>query len=171
MRNLAPFAISLLAWACGGNVVVDQPGSGGSGGTTSTTTGTTSGTTTTINPSPCASHGDCPGGVCIFSTGTCAPACGGFCESCSKGTTCDTCATSSCPKCNDCVAACKPITPGQCDDDDPCPKGQVCLWGSNVCAPGCDTDMDCGGFEFCAFCVTGSCCGCEDCVSACVGGE
>lgn len=167
MKSLHGLGFVLLLAACGGRVVVDV---GGAGGGTTTTTGT--GTTSTGTGGSCTKHDDCPAGLCIFATGTCAPACeGAFCESCTPGTVCDMCATSSCPACADCRAACVPRQPWQCDEDDPCPADQVCLFQDRICAPACSTDAECGGFAFCASCVTGSCCGCDDCVSACLGGE
>lgn len=165
--------LSVVLFGCGGGVVFEPDGAGGGGSsTTSTVTGTTSTTTNTGTGGACSSHDHCPGGVCIFATGLCAAACEeAACSSCGAGLVCDGCATSGCPKCNDCVAACVPIDPGWCDDDDPCPSGQVCLFSSHHCTPQCQTDTDCGStFLFCSPCATG-CCGCDDCVSACVGGE
>lgn len=169
MPARAVMALVLVLAACGGKVVVDVNGAGGAP-TTGSSGGT--GTTGTGTATTCTSHADCPGGVCVFSTGTCAPACEDqLCPNCSAGTVCDGCATSSCPSCADCLGACVPAQPGRCDGDDPCPAGQVCLFQSRTCAPACTVDADCGSFSFCAGCVTGSCCGCKDCLSACVGGE
>ncbi len=187
-----PFLISLslavALGACGGKVVA-EPEEGGGGGTSSgTTTVSSSGSTTTTSTTnvsssvvtstatgsgSCDDHADCPGQLCIFATGTCAPACGDFCDSCGPGAYCDGCATSSCFACADCLAACAPIAePGRCDGDDSCPPGQICNFGSSFCHFACDANGQCAsGFEFCEGCLTGSCCGCDDCVSGCVGGE
>lgn len=184
---LSSCALSLAA-GCGGKVVFDgsQGGAGagngnGNGSTTASGTLATSATTgvgvtvsTATGAGPCDDHADCgPGELCLFAQGTCARECTGeFCESCDAGTLCDGCATSSCPQCADCRAACVPALPGQCDDDDPCPPGTVCLHGQNSCAPVCGPNGSCAepGF-FCAECVTGSCCGCDNCVSACIPGD
>lgn len=168
-RLLLPIAaLAMLLAGCGGNVLVD-------GATTSsgTTTSGTSGTTTSSIAVPCASHDDCPSGwLCLFSTATCAPACEpDGCGACAAGSVCSSCATSSGPGDFDCLAACLPTQPGQCDDSDACPQGQICLWWVRRCATACDDNSDCGGFEYCESCATGSCCGCEDCVGACMGGE
>jgi hypothetical protein len=169
----------LLAASCGGNAVIDEAGGGS---TTSSTTGgggagaspgtTTSGMTTS-GPTGCDDHADCPTGVCIFSTGTCAQSCEfeNACDSCGPGQVCDSCATSSCPDCRDCKSACVATPEGRCDDDDPCGDGGVCVFHERLCYPACGPDGDCGDFAFCEECVSGSCCGCLDCVSACVGGR
>lgn len=178
--------------ACGGTAVVDEDGGGGSGnagtgatGTGATGTGATGNTGTGATgtggsgasggfggapPVSCTAHDDCAnlGMVCIFSTGTCAPACdGGFCSDCGPGSLCDGCATSSCPACADCMAACVPIQPDRCDVTDPCPVGEQCDWGSSYCQPPCAPDGSCPVGHSCVFCATGSCCGCEDCVDLC----
>lgn len=170
MKTSFSFALCLILMAaCGGKVFVDPPGASGGGGGASSSSSSSSGVGL-----PCSSHADCPGAVCVFSTGKCAQKCDGdFCEACAPGTWCDSCATSSCPSCEDCRPACVPIQAGQCDDNDPCPAGQVCLFGfgAGFCAQSCASDGDCGGFEFCDQCATGSCCGCDNCVGACLGGE
>lgn len=184
MRPLAfavvglPFVLSLAA--CGGTAVVEQ-GSGGAGGGASSSASTTSGNTTSASTSaastgtgtgPCTSHEQCPGGVCIFSAGVCAEACSSdLCGGCGPGFACDRCATASCPDCLDCLGACVPTPPGACDDDDPCPPGNVCVYSSNHCAPSCGPDLSCPDFYYCDSCATSSCCGCENCVPACLGGE
>jgi hypothetical protein len=174
---LAPLLLALFATACGGTAVVEAGAGGAGSGATSTSTTDASATgvtatSTSTGGGACASHTDCPGELCIFATGQCAPACSdGICPSCGPGLVCETCATSSCPGCDDCLGACAPATPDRCDDDDPCAPGSVCLWYYRVCAPGCETDMDCGGFAYCDGCATSSCCGCADCASACIGGE
>lgn len=169
---LGPFFLALLATACGGTAVVEA-GSGGAGATSTTSaTGAAVTTSASSGGGSCGSHADCPEGLCIFATGVCAPACSeGLCPSCGPGSVCDTCATSSCPDCDDCLGACAPAGPERCDEDDPCAPGNVCLWYYRTCAPACESDMDCGGFAYCDGCATGSCCGCADCVAACVGGE
>ena len=177
------FLLSVLSslCACGGIVVFEEPGAGGGAATSSSSTTNASSTSissTSVGQSsstgvgPCDSHEDCAPGVCLFASGVCAPACAGdFCESCGPGLFCEPCATGSCPGCADCVGACLPIQPGRCDDDDPCPDGAACLFSQGTCAPRCGPMGECSDFEFCEFCATGSCCGCEDCVSVCLGGE
>lgn len=149
---------ALLFFDCGGTSVLSDDGSGGS--TTTTASGTTG----------CKSHDDCgDDSVCIFSTGECAASCPGFCSGCSAGKTCNECATSSCPNCRDCTPACVPISDGQCDENDDCAGGDVCIFEQQRCAPPCDLNGGCADPGLvCQSCVTGSCCGCEDCVSACV---
>ena len=185
VRLLAAASVTLAAVACGGDVVVDPSGQGGTsssssssgkggagGGTTTTSVSSSSqNSSVTTGPSGCFSHEECPGGVCIFALGQCAAACDGFCESCGPGSVCDGCATSSCPACADCKPACVPFAPPRCDEDDPCPPGETCLWGQNTCAPLCPIDIPCAPGLFCAECATGSCCGCDDCVSVCLPGE
>src|SRR5262249_54461184 len=79
-----PLGFVLVLAACGGRVVVD--GAGGAGGAGGAPGTTTTGTT----PAPCATHDDCPGGLCIFSTGTCAEPCQpDACPSCSPGKVCE----------------------------------------------------------------------------------
>jgi len=162
---------------CGGKAVIDPDGSGGSAGatttiTSSTTSITTTTPTTTTTVPYCTSHADCQGYVCVFATGQCVPGCApGACDSCQAGVFCEPCATSSCPECNDCVAACVPATAGRCDEDDPCPGQQICAWAWGTCLEPCGPGGDCGGWSYCDGCVTGSCCGCDDCVAACMGGE
>lgn len=157
-------AAAAITAGCGGNVLVDGATSSGT---------TSSGTTTSSIAVPCAAHGDCPTSwLCLFSTATCAPACEpGTCGACAAGSVCSSCATSSSPGAFDCLAACVATEPGQCDDNDPCPEGQLCLWWSQICATACADSSDCGDFEYCEQCATGSCCGCDNCVGACMGGE
>ncbi len=173
LRFAAPlFALSFAA--CGGTAVVEQ-GTGGAGGasaSTATSVVSSSVTSTSTGPGPCTSHEQCPGGVCIFSAGVCAPSCGaGYCESCGPGYACEQCATSSCPGCLDCLGACLPTPEGRCDDDDPCPPGQECLYSYGYCTPSCGPDLSCPDFYYCDTCATSACCGCENCAPACVGGE
>lgn len=58
----------------------------------------------------CDDHDDCgsnPGdSVCVFFTGTCAQRCGAGSPPCPPSLTCEPCATSSCPGCDDCIGAC-----------------------------------------------------------------
>ncbi len=159
-----------LASGCGGNVVFEEQGAGGSGAVTSTDA---TSVTSTSTGGLCASNADCgPGSVCLLGTGVCADACEPFaCDSCGQGSFCEPCATSSCPTCDDCVAACMPKGDGRCDDDDPCTDGFVCMFQDGYCAPPCGPMGDCGGFAFCDECATGSCCGCRNCVAACIGGR
>lgn len=159
MRTLAPITLAALAMGCGGNVVVGDGGNGGSGGS--------GGSTTTATIVVCEDHADCPGGLCVFSTGVCTTACTGDFGTCPTGQVCDPCATSSCAGCKDCASACVSAN-GLCDDHDDCASGNVCLYGSQKCAPEC---TDFGGCDdpdlVCNDCATGSCPGCEDCVGAC----
>jgi len=181
MRLLALLTTTLLV-ACSGSVVVDpDQGAGGtSGSTTSNASATSASDASSVavgtGPGPCAGHDDCPDGVCVFSTGQCAPACQGqACDDCGPGLACEPCATSSCPGCRDCKAACLALQPGQCDDSDPCPDGQACDFtpggDESYCKPIC-VDGACGPTSSCEGCGTSSCCGCKDCVSICtVGGD
>lgn len=161
----------ILAVGCGGNVITGGGGSGGSGGSTGTTTSTT-GTTTTPTPTgpACQSHDDCPGGVCVFATGTCSIECG-FTPPCPNGQICDECATSSCPACDDCKSACVPAPPGQCDAHDDCAPGEVCLFFDPVphCVPGCNAMGECDDPSLaCATCGTAACLVCQACMGACL---
>lgn len=175
-------ALSLVLVACGDTVVEDgtggQGGSGASGGSGATGSGVgasgsgASGSSATggTGPTACDDHADCgPEGVCLFASGTCAAACDGFCASCGAGSICNECASSSCPACADCLAACVPTPAGACDDDDPCPAGELCIWQTQQCAPSCTANAGCADPSLaCVDCATGSCCGCENCVSACM---
>ena len=142
-----------------------------SGGATSSSggaTGSSSGNASSSSGSgPCETHDDCTGNLCIG--GVCVPRCAaGQCDACTAGTVCEECATSSCPDCDDCVAACVPTPEGRCDDDDPCPGAdQVCLFPYGWCAPSCESGECADPNMVCSECATGSCCGCENCVSAC----
>jgi hypothetical protein len=184
-------ACALVLMACGGGVVVDDgepgqssgqggqgatgaSGSGASGATGASGTGASgpaSVSSTGTGGDFCDDHGDCGAGrVCLFGAGVCAAACGGdYCETCETGTICSSCATSSCPDCLDCLGACVPTPPGACDENDPCPPESVCVFAAQQCAPKCiATGTGCAepGL-YCTDCVTGSCCGCDDCVPAC----
>lgn len=161
----ALLASGVVAAACGGTSVVDGQNETN---TTTTSTTTTSTSTTTTTTSGCDDHGDCQGGVCIFSTGLCGTACDGFCGNCGSGAICDECATSSCPQCLDCMAACVPIGDDQCDDANPCGFGQQCLFGTHECVDTCSSSGCADPNQICQMCGTGSCCGCDDCVDICV---
>jgi hypothetical protein len=169
----SPLLSALCLAACGGVTVVDD-GAGGQGGQSPTTSSkaaastTTKAASTTTGAGPCDEHADCPGGACIFVTGLCAAPCEGACDRCQPGTICDGCATSSCPECADCVAACVPTPAGRCDEDDLCPLDEVCIFVAQQCAPACDSAACADPNMVCDFCATGSCCACQDCVAACV---
>lgn len=148
----ASAAVAAIALGCGGNVLVGPGGSGGGG----TTTGT------------CDDHDDCPGGLCLYSLGLCSELCPESGEPCPEGRVCRPCATSSCPGCKDCVAACAPVEDGGCDDHDDCPAGSVCLYSQQKCAQECGASVCSSPGAACDECATGSCPGCDDCVAACV---
>jgi hypothetical protein len=167
------FLALVVAAACGGIAIIDPDA--GSGGATSTSVVTTSVGTTVSTSSGwqlCTEHADCGSDLCVFSLGICAEACASdACDPCSVGTVCEPCATSSCPTCKDCASACM-LADGRCDENDPCPGGKACVFEWLFCAETCSSDTDCDdGFSFCDECATGSCCGCEDCVAVCMGGE
>jgi len=160
--------------ACGGIVVFDEDGGAGGGPSTGVTAsssssatgaGTTSDPSTASGPAGCTRHEDCGADLCVFATGTCAPACDGeACDGCGPGSFCDECATSSCPDCRDCLAACVPAD-DRCDDDDPCPDGSICHFREGRCSAGCTADGSCEDLsEVCAPCESSSFCGCKDCV-------
>ena len=158
----------LLVAACGDTVNDDSAGGAGGEGGGGASSGSGSSTATGAGGA-CDEHEDCgPGNVCLFGQGTCAPSCDATdsCESCGEGTACNMCATGSCPGCRDCVAACLPLQAGACDENDACPPDQVCVWEQHLCAPLCDASGGCADpNQICADCVTGSCCGCDNCVS------
>jgi hypothetical protein len=59
-------------------------------------------------PHSCDDHDDCAASdVCVYALGGCYPSCGEP-AGCGDGFVCDDCATSSCPGCRDCRAACVP---------------------------------------------------------------
>ncbi len=163
--------------ACGAQVVLEEGTGGATAGPSGTQTVGTSGSVATNASSStgvtfCDSHDDCDPNVCIFATGQCAPPCtDGSCDACGPGSVCNGCATSSCPGCLDCVAACVPNTEGRCDEDDTCPPDLVCHYQIGFCVQPCISDDQCGGFAFCDLCATASCCSCKNCAGACVGGE
>lgn len=120
-------------------------------------------------PHTCDSHDDCADSeTCVFSTGTCSATCGED-VGCIDGFTCDDCATSSCPGCEDCQPACVPKTdPGGCTEHEDCGDGLVCVFSGGYCSGPCDEDSDCGAKGYCDRCLTSSCPGCDDCRGACV---
>jgi hypothetical protein len=151
----------LATVACGGEAVIAPPsGSGGNSSTTSTTVGSTT------TGGGCQ-MGDCPpNSVCV--DGTCRATCDLF-NPCPVGEVCDECATSSCPGCLDCVAACLPGEPGTCDDHDDCNAGELCVYSQQICAPTCDANGACADPNtVCVDCATSSCPGCEDCAAVCL---
>ncbi len=172
MKSLC-FVLGFALCGCGGLVVFQADESEGGGGSSSSVPPPpiAGGVSTGPQPTTCSAHIDCPlDQLCIFQTGECAPACAGeTCDSCGQGNTCNSCATSSCPKCNDCLAACQPASANLCDDDDPCDAGFVCDFFNRVCVPSCDNAVCADPNMVCEPCISGSCCGCDDCVSGCVG--
>ncbi len=173
MRGAVGLFTCAIGLGCGAVAVLEDDGAGGQAGATTSgapsATATTGASGATTGASACDEHADCPGGVCVFSTGLCAAPCSAEpCQSCGPGALCDTCATSSCPECADCRAACVPTPPGRCDDDDPCGDELVCLYETGFCAPSCASSVCADPNTFCAGCVTGSCCSCKDCVGACL---
>lgn len=154
--------------ACGGSAVLEEAaGAGGAGG----------------GPGPgviaCDDHDDCPAGWCVFASGQC----GAPCEPvgndspamfCGAGVVCDGCATSSCPGCKDCIAACVPAGDA-CDDHSDCGPDGLCTFYQPYdpfgqrCEPACDGPGAACPDEcaFCAPCGTASCAGCGDCVASC----
>jgi hypothetical protein len=147
---------------CGGKVYLDPAGAGAAGGG-----GSSSG-----SGSGCSDSSECPpNAVCVFDTGTCAPVCEpfGLEAQCGEGLVCNDCATSSCPSCEDCKAACVKAAEGQCDDHDDCPSDSVCLYSSGTCAIACNpATAICPKETKCDSCATSSCPGCDDCLGACV---
>ncbi len=154
--------------ACGGTAVVD-PGGGGNGG--NPTTGSSGGSTSSSTSSGmvgCSEDAPCPpNSVCIWATGVCAETCGAMCDGCPTGEVCNDCATGSCPGCADCVAACTPAQPGQCDDHQDCAMDEVCVFGTGQCEPAC-TSAGCANPNLvCVGCATSSGPCLTDCVGAC----
>lgn len=173
MRPLALWFLgtpAVLLVACGGGVVFDggSSGGGGSGGTGSTTG--TSSTSSTTTGGGCSDQQSCPpNSICLLGSGQCVEACSsdGF-TPCPQGLVCDPCASSSCPTCDDCLAACMPAKDGACDDHDDCAMGSVCIYGAGVCAPSCNDIGGCADPNLvCDPCATSSCPGCENCLGAC----
>ncbi|MBL8743522.1 MAG: hypothetical protein JNK04_20570, partial [Myxococcales bacterium] len=126
---------------CGGLVVFQSDssddGGGGGGPTPPPIAGSVS---TGPQPTTCSAHVDCAADeLCIFQTGVCAPACEAeSCDVCGGGEVCNSCATSACPKCNDCRGACVAAAQNQCDDNDPCDPGFVCDHFNRTCVPSCE---------------------------------
>ncbi len=58
----------------------------------------------------CDSHDDCEqlGGICVFDWMQCTAGCINDYDCIGGNQVCDPCATSSCPSCKDCMAACMP---------------------------------------------------------------
>lgn len=177
---LLPIGAAVLALlataACGGIVVFEEDdGGGGSSGVSTTASGPSASSTAAVTSTGatsgggCTRHEDCGDALCVFATGTCAPACdAGACDACGPGSFCEECATSSCPECRDCLGACVPAD-GRCDDDDPCPDGSICRFGEGRCSAGCTADGGCEDpSDVCAPCEASSCCGCKDCVGGCI---
>ena len=146
-RSIPLASFALVALACGGRVVVDGAGAGAAPGA-----------------AECADHGDCPGRRCVFSSGRCADPCPqpsgpSGTGICGAGVVCDACATSSCPGCRDCEAACVPAE-GACDDHADCAAEELCNFYApydplgQTCLPACDFDApSCpDGCSYCAPC-------------------
>ena len=70
-------------------------------------------------------------------------------DTCALGEVCDECGSSSCPECDDCVAACVP------------PRAGLTPIVSDACGT-------CAAGTHCYDCATSSCAECEDCVAGCV---
>ncbi len=137
-------------------------GGSGAGGSPSSTSSTT--------PGGCTVHTDCADGeLCIFATGECRASCGfESCDSCGPGFVCNDCASSACPDCLDCRAACLPVEADQCDEDDACGAQEACDFQTKRCEPTCDNGACADPNMVCEDCATGSCCGCRDCVALCL---
>jgi hypothetical protein len=175
-RLAIPAALSLATCAlaaCGGKVILPPDGGGDSTATTTTTT-SSSGTVTLTGPS-CVASSDCAGvEVCIFSSGTCALACTisqpWSTEPCPTGLVCGACVTGSCQGCLDCISACVPAAPGHCDDHDDCAAGEVCVYESGTCAPGCGEPGQpaCAAGLTCAQWATAACPICQQAIGACL---
>jgi len=169
--------VTLHVAACGGKVVFEEPGNGGSGDggdPTSNTNSAITSTTPTTNsgPSGCTDHANCSfDQVCLFGTGECVPACG-FDLPCPDGFACNDCGTSSCPSCLDCLGACFPAAPVQCDEHLDCGMSigdDVCVFFSGTCAQRCGAGSPpCPPGLGCDDCATSSCPACDDCIGACV---
>jgi len=157
--------------ACGGTVVFEEDGGQGDGdgdgdGATSGPS-TSAGTPTT----KCRNGSECAEGeVCVWSTGDCRKSCNASaCDSCGPGFVCESCATSGCRDCEDCVSACLPADDDRCDDDDPCPEGSWCQFSTGQCLEDCDAlAIDLCASGICSACASSSCCGCRDCIDLCV---
>jgi hypothetical protein len=129
---------------CGGDAVSSGSGGGSSGGNGAGGNGTAGNT-----PPPAAQ--------CNFG------------DPCPQGEVCNECATSSCDMCNDCIGLCFAAQPNKCDDHDDCNAPDVCIYGTQTCAPPCNMMGGCDDPTLtCDSCATGSCPGCEDCTGACL---
>ncbi|MBM4358922.1 MAG: hypothetical protein FJ096_12530 [Deltaproteobacteria bacterium] len=187
VRSVALTLLGCLL-ACGGKAVIDgPPGSGGAGGsttvgtTTVSSTAATTGTATSATSSTasgafpdCRIDGCATGWVCHQPTGTCLVGCvpGGE-TPCPDAFTCEPCASSSCPTCDDCVAACVPANGSRiCAKHTDCPMTDWCVFSSGACSKKCGTGAPTDVCELgvCQQCYTSSCPTCEDCLSVCVGG-
>lgn len=173
-HDISLAAVTLALVACGGTTVVDpggggNGGSGGNGGNPSTSSAGGSSMSTSSGTLGCSEDTPCPpNSVCIWATGECALVCGGMCDACPTGDVCNDCATGSCPGCEDCVAACTPAQPGQCDDHTDCATDEVCLFGSGQCEPACTSNACADPNLVCADCATSSGPCLADCVGACL---
>lgn len=178
MKPLVLVALGLAALSsCGGKAVIDgPPGSGGASATSGTTSQATNGTGTTSTSTgsapDCRVQGCAMGQVCHQPTGACLRSCDPADGSgCQEGLeTCNACATSSCRGCEDCRAACVPANGATiCADQKDCPETDVCVYATNTCAKRCGTGdpADVCPSGVCQQCITSSCFGCDDCVSAC----
>jgi hypothetical protein len=186
--RVSVLSLALLV-ACGGKAVIDgPPGSGGSGstadGSSAVTTGTSSasassgsasgsGSTSSGAATDCRVDGCAMGFVCHQPTGACLVGCvpGGE-AACPTDFTCDPCATSSCPACEDCVAACVPANGAAiCTKHADCPTTDWCVFSASACAKRCGTGVpsEVCTEGVCQQCYTSSCPGCDDCLSVCVG--
>jgi len=171
LRAALALSTSILV-ACGGQVIFEPGGDGGSGpASSSVATSTSSGTVR------CGEHSDCgPAELCIFGTGECATACEAGVP-CAFGEVCDECGTSSCPGCRDCRAVCvvgddpPPKPQPVCTSHQDCADGGVeslCLFDLGLCTRPCGpAQPPCPPSESCEDCATSSCQACDDCVRAC----
>lgn len=176
-RPRVALLVALCLPACGSDVITPPDGGGGSTATTTTsaTTSTTTTTTASTTGTGCAAATDCAGGeVCIFAAGVCALACTisqpWSPEPCPAGLVCGACVTGSCPGCNDCVNACVLAEAGTCDDHDDCQAGEVCVYSTGVCAPGCGEagQPACSAGLDCKPWATAACPICQKAIGACL---
>jgi hypothetical protein len=156
-----------LAVGCGS--VVREDGTGGSGATGTGATSSTSSVTT-----GCSNHDACGNGrLCNFTTGECGDACNyeDCQDDCGDGFICGECVTSACPDCLDCRSMCAPMSDGLCDEGDACAPDFVCDLAQRRCIPSCTNGACADPNMVCNPCVSGSCCGCKDCVEGCTPGD
>lgn len=145
----------VLAWLCVGVI-------GACGGTAVVESGTNG-----VN-NPCQTNADCVDGACIG--GPERRVCAAFCQGaydCATGEICDTCATSSCPTCDDCVGACVAASTVGCTNHGDCGPTELCAFGSNTCLPACTAEYECPVGYYCDGCGTSSCPDCDDCRAVC----